>query len=218
MTVVIATSLNPHDLLAAKTSHHHQNMPQTTTPSQSVSVNGARRRSTATSTGNRQVEANIQERNVLSSTSVPNASKAQPPILRLATEELLTILDFLWDEPQKSITFDRRAYLSQESFRLPPPPSATRAQDLSNWRRTCKKFSIVGASLQFQRVSTRFSVHDLDRLDNIASWPHLATEVRKFIYLVPYFYPDGMYSESIYRLTELTFVQDAIGSKTYFLA
>ncbi|TID23003.1 f-box domain-containing protein [Venturia nashicola] len=85
---------------------------------------------------------------------VPNGSS---PIQKLADELLRDILDLIEADPDKGVNVDRRAYLSQESFRPPPVPSSTRAQDLGSWRRTCKRFSEVGAIHQFGKVTTRSS-------------------------------------------------------------
>lgn len=179
---------------------HYQIMPRSSVSSSTASVNGSHHTPPSVAFVPRRISAGIKDHGSLLPSAMTSAQTSQPHILKLANEQLLTILDYLEDDPQKSIGFDRRAYLSQESFRPPPPPSATRAQDLGNWRRTCKRFSEIGASLQFSRVSTRFSMDGLDRLDKIAGKPHLASEVRKFSYLVPYFYVDGKYSES--RLLE----------------
>jgi len=123
---------------------------------------------------------------------IANGQRSKRNILDLATEQLEAILRYLEDDPEKSIRFDRRAYLSRDSFRQ-PPPSITRARDLANFRETCRRFADVGASLQYEIVTIRFSVQDFERLDKIASKPHLASRVRKFSYLVPCFFVPGEY-------------------------
>lgn len=110
----------------------------------------------------------------------------------MANELLLRILDHIEEDPPQVIRFDRRAYLSQESFKSPPQPSPTRAQDLGNFRRTCRHFSEIGVVHQFADVTTRFSKHDFARLNLIAEQPHLAKAVKKFSYMVPYFYVEGI--------------------------
>lgn len=110
-------------------------------------------------------------------------------ILQLSNELLREILDHI--DPEKPIGPDRRAYLSQESFELPPDPDPDQAQDIANFRLTCKRFSDLGAVHQFSRVTTRFSRTGLKRLENIASQPHLAEHVKKFSYMVPFFYVEG---------------------------
>ncbi|QDS68824.1 hypothetical protein FKW77_006462 [Venturia effusa] len=113
------------------------------------------------------------------------------PIQELADELLRDILDLIEADPDKGINVDRRAYLSQESFRPPPVPSSTRAQDLGSWRRTCKRFSEIGAIHQFGKVTTRFSSKEFERLQWLAKQPHLTRHVKKFSYMVPYFYVEG---------------------------
>lgn len=113
------------------------------------------------------------------------------PIQKLADELLRDILDLIEADPDKGVNVDRRAYLSQESFRPPPVPSSTRAQDLGSWRRTCKRFSQVGAIHQFGKVTTRFSTREFERLRWLAKQPHLTRHVKKFSYMVPYFYVEG---------------------------
>jgi hypothetical protein len=119
-------------------------------------------------------------------------SNGSSPIQKLADELLRDILDLIEADPDKGVNVDRRAYLSQESFRPPPIPSSTRAQDLGNWRRTCKKFSEVGAIHQFGKVTTRFSSREFERLRWLAQQHHLTRHVKKFTYMVPYFYVEGM--------------------------
>lgn len=115
-------------------------------------------------------------------------------ILSLSNDLLRDILDQIEVEPgipSGPVAFDRRAYLSVESFRPPNPPSILKAQDIGNFRLTCQRFADLGASHQFTRVSTRFSLAGFERLDNIASNPHLAKHTKKFSYLIPDFYQDG---------------------------
>ena len=113
-------------------------------------------------------------------------------IQRLSNELLRDILDHIEADPEKLVSLDRRAYLSQESFRPPPPPQPDQAQDIGHFRLTCKRFSELGAVHQFARVTTRFSRKGLKRLDHIASQPHLTRHVKKFSYMVPYFYVEGL--------------------------
>ncbi|KAF2643162.1 hypothetical protein P280DRAFT_245087 [Massarina eburnea CBS 473.64] len=112
-------------------------------------------------------------------------------LLNLSNELLREILDHIESDPEKLIGLDRRAYLSQESFKPPPPPDRDQAQDIASFRLTCKRFSVLGALHQFSRVTTRFSKKGLKRLENIAGQAHLAKHVRKFSYMVPFFYVEG---------------------------
>jgi hypothetical protein len=113
------------------------------------------------------------------------------PILTLSNDLLRDILDLIEADPDKGVNIDRRAYLSQESFKPPPKPSLTRAQDLGNWRRTCRQLSEIGAIHQFARVTTRFSHREFQRLEWLAKQTHLTKHVKKFSYMVPYFYVEG---------------------------
>ncbi|KAF2735165.1 hypothetical protein EJ04DRAFT_221171 [Polyplosphaeria fusca] len=111
--------------------------------------------------------------------------------LHLSTELLRVILDHVEPDPDKFISVERRAYLSQESFKQPAPPEKTDAQAIADFRLTCKRFAELGAIYQFSRVTTRFSRKGLQRLENIADQPHLAKHVKKFSYMVPFFYVEG---------------------------
>jgi hypothetical protein len=113
-------------------------------------------------------------------------------ILDLSNELLLEILDYIESDSEKFVGLDRRAYLSQESFRPPPPPDRDQARDVATFRLTCTRFSNLGAIHQFSRVTTRFSSKGLIRLENIAGQEHLAKHVKKFSYMVPFFYVEGL--------------------------
>lgn len=112
-------------------------------------------------------------------------------ILNLSNELLRDVLDCIEADPEKLVSLDRRAYLSVESFSIPPRPPPNAQQTIGNLRLTCKRFSELGAIHQFARVTTRFSVNGLKRLERIAGQPHLAKHVKKFSYMVPHFYVDG---------------------------
>jgi hypothetical protein len=112
-------------------------------------------------------------------------------LLELETELLRIILEYVASEPEKPISLDRRAYLSQESFRMPPPPEHDQAKDIASFRYVCKKFSELGLIHQFSRVTTRFSQKGLKRLEEIANEKRVAKRVKKFSYMVPFFYVEG---------------------------
>ncbi|KAF2089170.1 hypothetical protein K490DRAFT_18182, partial [Saccharata proteae CBS 121410] len=128
-------------------------------------------------------------------------------LLSLSNELLREILDHIEADPEKLVNLDRRSYLSQESFKPPPLPAPNQAQDIASFRLTCRRFSELAAIHQFARVTTRFSRKGFKRLENIASRPHLAKNVRKFSYMVPYFYVEGR--ERIQQL--LPSLQDSLG-------
>ncbi|KAF2755229.1 hypothetical protein EJ05DRAFT_513531 [Pseudovirgaria hyperparasitica] len=123
-------------------------------------------------------------------------------ILKLSNELLRDVLDHIEADPEKLVGLDRRAYLSQESFSIRPPPIPERsqAQDIGNFRLACRRFSELGAIHQFSRVTTRFSRGGLRRLENIAGREHLAKHVKKFSYMVPYFYVKGPPTHSTQHL------------------
>ncbi|KAF2140880.1 uncharacterized protein K452DRAFT_198999, partial [Aplosporella prunicola CBS 121167] len=128
-------------------------------------------------------------------------------LLSLSNELLREILDHIEADPEKLVNLDRRAYLSQESFKPPPLPAPNQAQDVGHFRLTCKRFSELGAIHQFARVTTRFSRKGFKRLENIAGQPHLSQHVKKFSYMVPYFYVEGR--ERVQQL--LPTLQDSLG-------
>lgn len=123
-------------------------------------------------------------------------------ILDLGNDLLRIVLEYC-SEPEKlvSLGLERRAYLSQESFKPPPPPEPDQAQTIAAFRLTCRKFSELGVIHQFSRVTTRFSRRGLERLEKIASQPHIARRVKKFSYMVPFFYVEGECSSYLPQFT-----------------
>jgi hypothetical protein len=112
--------------------------------------------------------------------------------LDLSNELLHDILDRIAaDDPGRLVSVDKRAYLSQESFRPDPLPSQDQIVNIGKFRLLCRRFAALGASHQFARVTTRFSSKGLARLEAIADQPHLAKHVKKFSYKVPYFCTQG---------------------------
>lgn len=112
-------------------------------------------------------------------------------IQKLSNELLKDILDHVESDPDISVSIDRRAYLSVESFRPPSPPLPSRAQDIGHFRLVCSRFAELGAPYQWTRVATRLSPSGLRRLERICSRSNLAKHTRKFSYLVPFFYGEG---------------------------
>ena len=109
-------------------------------------------------------------------------------LLKLSNELLRMILDYIESDPDKLVNLDRRAYLSQESFKPPSFPSPDQAEDIGSFRLTCRRFSKLGAIHQYARVTTRFSHEGFRRLVRISKQKHLVGHVKKFSYMVPYFY------------------------------
>ncbi|KFY52985.1 hypothetical protein V496_08003 [Pseudogymnoascus sp. VKM F-4515 (FW-2607)] len=124
------------------------------------------------------------------------APRRQIGILDLPDEVLLVILRAVDTDPGP-INIDHRAWMSVVSFkfesRLPREPEV-----VGNFRFTCRRFSEVGLQHQFKTLATRFDEAGLNRLRNIARYPHLATAVKKFTYLVPrLFFNDQAHIERI---------------------
>jgi hypothetical protein len=64
-------------------------------------------------------------------------------ILDLADELLRIILEHVASEPEfQAISLEKRAYLSQESFKPPLPPEPDQAQNIAFWRLTCRKLYV----------------------------------------------------------------------------
>lgn len=126
-------------------------------------------------------------------------------LLDLSNELLVEILGHITSEPDRLVSLDRRDYLSQESFKAPPPPERDQAQTVASFRLTCRRFSQLGVINQFARITTRFSRKGLQRLENIASHEHISRHVKKFSYMVPFFYVEGclhfVYFKVLVRLT-----------------
>lgn len=116
---------------------------------------------------------------------------------RLPTELVERILSFV--EPghhDKEVDIAQRRHLSVESFEPAPVPSRGSVADVGRFRSVCKSFAEIGEPLLFTRVAIRFSVHGLSRLEQLADWTHLAARVRRFTYMVPYFYEEGQWVSS----------------------
>lgn len=110
--------------------------------------------------------------------------------VRLPGELLRHVLEQLEPNPDEPIPVDRRRFLSQESLDRPSPPPRSCIEDIASFRLACKQFADVGAPLLFTRVVTRLSKRDLTRLETLAGW-QVARHVKRFSYLVPYFFQNG---------------------------
>lgn len=115
----------------------------------------------------------------------------QPPIQGLSNELLRLILDYIEPDPEKTVPIDRRQFLSVESFDRPLPSSRGSIKDIGRFRCACRRFADIGEPLLSTRVAARFSRQGLEKLRTLAQWPHLSRHVKKFSYLVPYFYVNG---------------------------
>jgi hypothetical protein len=104
----------------------------------------------------------------------------------LSDELIILILDHLAPDPQ-TVPEDCRRFLSVESFGPPPEIAPSAAQDIGAFRLTSKRFADIGAPLLFTRVQARLSQAGLERLEELSKWD-VARYVKKFSYMVPYFY------------------------------
>jgi hypothetical protein len=102
------------------------------------------------------------------------------------------VLDFIDGDADRFIKPDQRAYLSVEAFGPPPPPPPPDAvETLKTYREVCRSFSEQGARFLFAKIAIRFGQAELERLENIAGSRHLASQVQKFVYMIPYFFVQG---------------------------
>ena len=131
--------------------------------------------------------------------SGPRNMPKKASIHKLSNELLKDILDHIEADPERSVSIDRRAYLSVESFRPPSPPLPSQAQDIGNFRLACRRFAELGIPHQFTRIATRFSRSGLQRLEKISSRPNLARHTKKFSYLIPFFYVEGRTGDTFDR-------------------
>jgi hypothetical protein len=106
----------------------------------------------------------------------------------LPVEILSKILDYIEPQHDTGNDIDRRAFLSVESFDRPPDPTRGSIADIGKFRCACKRFAEIAADRLFSRVACRFSTAGLEKLEQLAKWSHLARHVKRFTYLVPYFY------------------------------
>lgn len=120
----------------------------------------------------------------------------QSPIERLSDDELRLILDYVEADPDKTVKVDQRPYLSQESFAPPPRPSEEQTKDVAKFRGVCRRFAEIGLQQQFSKIATRLSSQGLNRLEKLAEWPNATRHVKKFSYMVPYFY-EGEFLQEI---------------------
>lgn len=141
--------------------------------------------------------------------------RAPPPILRLSNEILENILENLVQNSGKLIPIDHRASLSVESFQSMPPQTVEDTNitmnlvsysllifslryRLSDMRllQSCthRRFRDILHGRQFARIAIRFSQDGFDRLNWLLSRPHLVPHVKKFSYMIPVFYFQGIVS------------------------
>lgn len=113
---------------------------------------------------------------------------APPTHQRLPEELIENILSHLAPNPGQTVNEDCRRFLSVESFGPPPEIAPSAVQNIGSFRLVCKRFSEIAAPLLFTRVQARLSREGLRRLEVLSSWPWVARHVKKFSYMMPYFY------------------------------
>jgi hypothetical protein len=109
-----------------------------------------------------------------------------PASQRLPDELIKLVIDHLAPDPQ-TVPEDCRRFLSVESFGPPPEISPSAAQHIGAFRLASKRFANIGAPFLFTRVQARLSRDGLERLETLSKW-EVARHVKKFSYMVPYFY------------------------------
>jgi len=105
---------------------------------------------------------------------------------RLPDELIALIFEYLAPDPQ-IVSEDSRRFLSVESFGPPPEVLPSAVQHIGSLRLASKRFAHIGAPLLFGRVQARLSKPGLQRLQTLSTW-RVASHVKKFSYMVPYFY------------------------------
>lgn len=101
---------------------------------------------------------------------------------------LRLVLNEIAPDPNKTVPVDCRRFLSVESFGPPVEIAPSAVQDICSFRLASKRFAEIGAPLLFTRVQARLSEQGLRRLEELSNWKHLTHYVKKFSYMVPYFY------------------------------
>ncbi|KAF2172089.1 hypothetical protein M409DRAFT_62901 [Zasmidium cellare ATCC 36951] len=132
-------------------------------------------------------------------TPLPSKSSSSTLPKGLPLELWKLILSYIEPDYEQAIPIDkaiaRRQFLSVESF-VPPDPRDSLANvgrhSIGRLRLVCRGLAEVGAPFQFTQLVVRFSQKGLRRLDNISQCPHLARLVRRFTYMVPYFFEEGL--------------------------
>ena len=117
----------------------------------------------------------------------------------LPIEVLALIFHRLQPDPDEPVPLYRRRFLSQErleSIVESTPSTRDRLRDVGHLREGCWKLSKAGAPLLCTHVIARLSEKDLQRLETLADWPHLAVHVKKFSFLVPYWFINGTVRQS----------------------
>jgi len=105
---------------------------------------------------------------------------------RLPTDILRDILDYL--DPEYTDVSSRMKFWK--------PPKLERGSqdvlaDIRRFRLVCRRFGDIGAQYLFRIIAHRYDSKSFDRLSKLADHPVFAGHVKKFVYLMPYFYVQG---------------------------
>ncbi|KAK6347292.1 hypothetical protein TWF696_007364 [Orbilia brochopaga] len=105
---------------------------------------------------------------------------------RLPTDVLREVLDQL-DPEYTDITTRMKFWTPRRN----DFGSQTVMTDLRQFRLVCKRFAELGAQYLFRTIAHRYNSRSFKRLSDLADHPVFANHVKKFIYLMPYFYVQG---------------------------
>ncbi|KAK6538590.1 hypothetical protein TWF694_010168 [Orbilia ellipsospora] len=105
---------------------------------------------------------------------------------RLPTDVLREVLDQL--DPEYTDVTSRMKFWTPRKNDI---GSQTVIADLRQFRLVCKRFADLGAQYLFRTIAHRYNSKSFNRLSNLADHPIFASHVKKFIYLMPYFYVQG---------------------------
>ncbi|KAF3938864.1 hypothetical protein ABW19_dt0208355 [Dactylella cylindrospora] len=105
---------------------------------------------------------------------------------RLPTDVLREVLDQL--DPEYTDVTSRMKFWTPRKNDI---GSQTVITDLRQFRLVCKRFADLGAQYLFRTIAHRYNSKSFNRLSNLADHPVFANHVKKFIYLMPYFYVQG---------------------------
>ncbi|KAK6512533.1 hypothetical protein TWF481_001418 [Arthrobotrys musiformis] len=105
---------------------------------------------------------------------------------RLPTDVLREVLDQL--DPEYTDVTSRMKFWTPRKNDF---GSQTVIADLRRFRLVCKRFAELGAQYLFRTIAHRYNSKSFKRLSDLADHPVFASHVKKFVYLMPYFYVQG---------------------------
>lgn len=133
--------------------------------------------------------------------SATRHDNVKPRLDCLPSEVLQCIIAYV--QPLPEVPVEHRAWFSSVSLQLPPPQDISndeeRESPLSRISRVSRNFRPVVQKHLFKWVVIRFSKEGFDRLEKIASTPHLALVVRRLSYMVRRTYLPGKQNRSTWQ-------------------